>query len=144
VKRNLETRVVITAPPERVWAVLADARAFEEWCDDVQFPEAPSEGARVPMRVRLFGVRLTVRVVFETIDGPHELRWRGGPGGLFEGSHYFRLAPAEDGGTELRHGEDFEGLALPLLFPILKSELGSFYERINVAVKRRAEGSTQP
>jgi carbon monoxide dehydrogenase subunit G len=94
VTRNLETRVTIDAPPEAVWAVLADAEAFAEWCDDVQFPEAPCLGERVPMRVRLFGVRLTVKVRFERIDGPRELRWRGGLGGLFVGSHYFRLAPA--------------------------------------------------
>jgi hypothetical protein len=139
VSEKLETRVVIDAPPEAVWEVLANATAFAEWSEDVQFPETPREGMRCPMRVRLFGVRLSVKVLFERIDGPRELRWRGGPGGLFVGSHYFRLSATDDGRTELRHGEDFDGLALPLLFPFLEGELRAFYGRINDALKRRVE-----
>jgi hypothetical protein len=144
VSRNLETRVRIDAPPEAVWRVLGDLAGFADWCEDVAFPEPAAEGERAPMRVRLFGVRLTVKVRFERVEGPHELRWRGGPAGLFEGSHYFRLAPAPGGGSELRHGEDFSGLALPLLFPLLSGELSAFYDRINAALKGRVEAASRP
>jgi hypothetical protein len=55
------------------------------------------------------------------------------------GSHYFRLSSTDDGSTELRHGEDFRGLAVPVLLPLLRTELTSFHERINAGLKQRAE-----
>jgi hypothetical protein len=139
VSRSLETRVRIVAPVGVVWQVLTDTAAFAEWTDDVGFRDALRAGASLPMRVRLFGVRLTVPVALEAVEPERELRWRGGPPGVFVGSHYFRLGAAPDGGTELVHGEDFRGVAVPLLLPVLRGELLRLYGRINDGLRGRAE-----
>ena len=137
--RHLETRVVIHAPIATVWSVLADTDRYPEWNDVLAFRGNPREGESLPMTVRLFGFPLTLKAQFERIEEPHELRWRGGPTGLFAGTHYLRLRPTSDDRTELLHGEDFHGLAVPILFPLLRRRTITLYSRINAGLKQRAE-----
>ena len=48
-----------------------------------------------------------------------------------------------DGGqqTHLRHGETFSGLIAPLVWALLKPQLGPSYTGFNADLKRRAEGA---
>lgn len=136
---NVETRVEIDAPLSRVWAILDDFDHYDRWNEDVWFHGRPSVGAKTPMSVRLFGKVLKVSVLFEALDAEKEIRWKGGPPGMMTGTHYLRLRALDDERTELLHGEDFGGVALPLLWPFLRGELLAFYERINRQLKARAE-----
>lgn len=137
--RKLETRIEIDAPLSKVWAILDSFERYEEWNEDVWFHGRPSVGSSTPMSVRLMGKVMKVPVHFEALDAEKEVRWRGGPKGMMTGTHYLRLRALTENRTELIHGEDFAGLALPLLWPLLRGELLAFYERINAALKARAE-----
>lgn len=134
-----QTRVRIDAPVSTAWRVLMDVEAYPEWNPEVQFHTPPALGRRVPMTVRLFGRRLTVRVLMLEVEPERELRWRGGARGLMTGTHYFKLEPQGDAATLVVHGERFAGLGVPLLWPFLGRELCAFYERINGALKARCE-----
>lgn len=136
------TRIEIEAGAYAVWDVLTDFPRYPEWNPAVAFLDEVREGARVRMRVTLFGRTLTVPVRIEALRAREELRWRGGPGWLMHGTHYFRIAPIGPGRTELVHGERFGGVALPLLWPVLAPELTRFYERINVALARRCASTS--
>jgi hypothetical protein len=143
VKQNPQARIIIQAPVATVWATLIALDKYHEWNPFVQFEGTPSQGASLPMQVTLFNRTLDVKVLFETVDAQRELRWVGGPKWLMSGSHYFKLASADESGntTELIQGEEFSGIALPLLWPFLKKELDGLYDNFNRAIKERVEGS---
>ena len=131
--RHTQTRIVIPAPLSEVWAALADLDAYPRWNPLIRL--APwgraglREGGRAWLTLKLTKIPTVVPVVVEVASG-EELRWIGGPPGLFRGRHYFRLREVE-GGTELIHGEDFEGLLLPLMWPVMAGQLDRLYQRVN-------------
>ena len=138
---NIETEVVIDAPPAIVWQVLAATEQYPEWNRHLHFAGELRKGNVVRMHARLFGLPLTFRIKIEVFDPQTELRWRGGWRWLFLGRHYLRLRPADGAPqrTVFVHGEDFEGIAAPLLLRLIGGELTRFYERINVALVARTE-----
>ncbi len=70
-----------------------------------------------------------------------EFRWKGKllVPGLFDGEHYFGLAPAADGSTHFTHGEHFSGLLVPLFRSALDRGTKAGFEAMNVALKQRVE-----
>ena len=136
------TEATIDASPSEVWKHLADFDRHDEWSQHFKLQGQPVVGAPGRVCFALFGRASGAPVVIETVDEGRELRWRGGPRGLITGSHYFVLE-ARDGGaqTHLRHGEDFTGIIAPLVWALLKAELGPSYSGFNTDLKRRVEGA---
>lgn len=137
------TTAQIVAPPESVWAILANGAAYAEWNPEiVAIDGAMARGASITAHVRLGDGairRVTQRVgVFEP---PHRMEWIGGlPFGLFVGRRVFTVT-AVAGGTEFRMHLYMSG---PLSTMILKSvgdrqpEIDSF----SAGLKRRADQRT--
>jgi hypothetical protein len=141
---DIETEIDIAAPPARVWHVLADTRAYDEWNPFITRVSgalvagekfsfvAPFAGREVPITARLLRV-----------EPERELRWRGPPsallGKIFRGEHYVRLEPSGSGGTRFIHGEHFGGLVVDLLWAKLEPKLAPLYTAMNEALKRRVE-----
>lgn len=140
-QRNPEARILINASIATVWETLVQLEKYEEWNPTLQFRGEARVGAKLPMRVRLFNFSFTVPVIFETVDTEQELRWCGGPKWLLSGSHYFKLRRVGENGTstELIQGESFQGVGLPLLWPLVETELARLYQGTNDAIKQRAE-----
>jgi hypothetical protein len=138
-----ETEILIEAPVCEVWAHLVDFDRHSEWSDSFVLRACPAERARGRVHFELFGRRMSHPIVLEVVAAPNRLQWCGGPKGLFCGSHYFELEPARDrpNATRLRHGEEFRGLAVPLLWPLLAHALGPAYESFNRQLKQRVEAS---
>ena len=136
-----QTETTIDAPPAEVWKHLADVDRHDEWSRHFKLRGRPVVGARGQVEFSLLGRVSRVPVVVERADEARELRWRGGPKGIVSGSHFFILEP-RDGGqrTKLVHGEDFSGLIAPLVWVLLKAQLGPSYSGFNADLKRRAEG----
>lgn len=127
-KQHLEVQHTIAAPAERVWERLLALPAYSEWNARTQFQRAARVGERLIMRVRLLGVRLAVPIVIESCSRESGLRWRGGIPGIFTGSHYFRIEAISDQQSRLIQGEDFEGVLVGALLPMLRSELLGLYQ----------------
>lgn len=129
--RNAETQVMIPASHDAVWQKLSDLPAYAAWNSRTHFDRPPVVGRRQRMRVKLFGLWMRVPVTIESCDPTHGLRWRGGLPGLYTGSHYFRIESAGPGSCRFIQGEDFNGILVPALWPLLKGELQSLYEGMN-------------
>jgi len=140
--QHARTRIVIAAPPTAVWEALSDVRNHGRWNPAVRLSPWRGEplraGRRAWLSLKLFKVPLIVPVLVEVAEPDRELRWAGGPWGLLRGRHYFELREL-DGATELIHGERFEGLLLPLLWPLLAGELDRLYRSINEALAAHLE-----
>jgi hypothetical protein len=134
--RHTRTRIIISAPPEAVWAALLELAGGAPWSPGLRLRPwtgtALHEGNGAWLNIVLFGLPLRVPVRVEAAS-PHRLCWIGGPPGLFRGRHFFELRKI-DGGTELIHGEDFSGFALPLLWSWMQPELDRMYRAFNEAL----------
>ena len=60
--------------------------------------------------------------------------------GLFDGEHYYGLAPMADGSTLFTHGEHFRGLLVRPFRSALDGRTKSGFEAMNLALKQRIEG----
>jgi uncharacterized protein YndB with AHSA1/START domain len=135
-----ETMVVIDAPPERVWQVLTDAAAYQEWNPEIVGVEGQMGlGKRIVARVRLGdGALRRVPMRVSRFEVPSRMEWLGGlPLGLFVGRRTFTVTP-RSGGSEFRLHLEMSGLLSPLISKSVgdrQPEVDSF----SAALKRRVE-----
>ncbi|GAA3532550.1 SRPBCC domain-containing protein [Nonomuraea rosea] len=140
--REISTSIDIQASPEQVWAILVDFDGYSSWNPFIR------EGAGEAV----VGGRLTLRMFPESgkpmvfkpevlaAEPGKVLRWVGHliVPGLFDGTHQFLLTPTPTG-THLVQSESFKGLLVPFLGKMLEGTARNF-ERLNEALKKRAEG----
>jgi hypothetical protein len=139
-ERRIETVVRLDARANEVWAVLTDFPAYGEWN-----PFLTAISGLLAEDERLEATftqpdgrtnRFRPRVL--RVSPARQIRWLGklGPGGLFDGEHYFVLEPQEDGTTVLTHGERFTGVLVPLMpKPLAATERG--FAAMNAALADR-------
>lgn len=128
----IERRILIPAPPERVWDVLADVPSQPRWMRDLKAirfedptPESPASrsgsrsasregtpgstgsvgvGTRAVGTVRMFGIEQSDVVEVDVFDPPHRFGLR--HLGRFAGRGDFWLTPVPGGATRVRWREE--------------------------------------
>ena len=134
---RLSERLVIEAPPERVWAVASDIPRGAEWMPDVAWIRpaggGPGVGARFEVKTRVLGVPATTDLIEVTAwEPPHRLAVR--HLGWVKGSGEWRLRPSLDGRRTLLEWD--EELRMP---PPVLGELGlRVYAPVQRAMLRRS------
>jgi len=141
----IETERVIAAPPEAVWAVLADIGSWPDWNPVVGGLEGtfgPDRTLRLTLRLG-GGRQVTLPVTLVTWDPGRRLAWKGGVVGLTTAVHGFGVEPHPEG-TRFVHDERFSGLLPVLAWPLLKARLTPRYAATNeglaAEVARRMAG----
>lgn len=122
-------RMVVEAPPERCYAVVADIERYPEWVADlkeVSVLERDESGRPkvVAFRAAAFGRSTRYTLEYDYAKAPAELSWVQREGDItsrLDGS--YRFDPAGEGATEVTYSLDVE----------LRVPLPGF-------IKRRAEG----
>ena len=119
-RRNCEASVIVEAPPEAVWAVIADVTRVGEWsgecrgCAWVDDTGGLKPGARFKGRNRRGGIRWTRLNEVVLADGPRTLIWRTVARAPYFDSSEWRLhLTADDAGTHV--SESFQVLRIPRL-----------------------------
>lgn len=139
----IRTQSVIAAPPEAVWAVLADFARYPDWNPlNLEARGAAVLGAKIPMVFRNLasakpGATISQTVTLTACEPGKSLAWAGHVPLLFRGRHHFTLE-AVAGGTRVLHGEDLAGL-IPLTFSKaqIARDFTPAYEAVNVALASR-------
>jgi hypothetical protein len=136
--------VHIEATPEQVWAVLTDFESFPRWNPFIRRASGTvAPGQKLSIHLRLYGKTLVpFQPKLTMVEEPNELRWlaRMGLPGVMDVERFFIIEPAEGGGTTFRQGEDCTGaFATPFLKTGLEKRILAGYERLNNALKKRAE-----
>lgn len=139
---EVRTQIDIAAPVGRIWDVLTDFPAHEEWNPFVRSIEgvaSKDQGLRVSIQPP-GGKKMSFKPKVLVADSQKELRWMGSlfVRGLLDGEHYFQLIPNASGAT-LIHGERFSGLLVPLLRSSLDSGTRAGFVAMNEALKARCE-----
>jgi hypothetical protein len=142
---HLTTKIDIDATPEAVWAVLSDLPSYPTWNPFVR--QASGElaaGKRLELEIQPVGGRaMRFRPTVLAAETNRELRWRGrlvAPG-VFDGEHRFAVEPTA-GGSRLVQEERFTGMLVPFLARGLRRGTLPGFERMNEALKERAEART--
>ena len=141
---EISATTVIAAPPEQVWAVLADLASYPQW--NPLFREASgqlSAGSRVTLKGAhpVNGRLMTVKVQVLAAKPATELRWVSSLPGIMTGEHSFTLTPS-DGGTRLVQTETYRGLLAHFSAKTISRTQASF-QALNEAIKQRAENHQQ-
>ena len=141
--KQLQAEVEIEATPDRVWAVLTDFAAYQDWNPFiVEAAGQPVSGSRLELHMRLADRRpTTIRPEVLEADPGRRLRWLGRVlmPGVFDGEHTFTIQPAGPGRVHLTQHEEFRGLLAPLVLRMIaKPTLASFHQ-MNQALKARVE-----
>lgn len=140
--RIIEHTIEIHASPERVWQVLTDFDAYDEWNPFLTHIEGRAEvGTRLKVTFQPpGGRRVRMRPTLKAASPPRELRWLGRAGipGLFDGEHRFAIEDIGGGRSRLVQSEVFHGVLVPLFRrTIAKAARG--FASMNEALKTQAE-----
>lgn len=138
--KSIRTSIDIAAPPSLVFHELADFARWSEWNPVMSWVRGqPWVGGRVAAVVRVEGLlpfAFVARVVRFERDAA--IAWAGGVPGVARGEHFFELEVTGDGGTRLRHGEDFTGaLVERAMVSGVERRLVAAYESMNEALAAR-------
>jgi hypothetical protein len=139
--KELRTEIEIAAPPERVWAVLADFDSYPEWNPFIRrISGQATVGSQLQVRLEPpDGRAITMKPSVLKAQPNQEFAWLGRlmlPG-IFDGEHHFELQP-RNGGTLFVQREAFKGILVPLVGRVLEKTRRGF-EQMNAALKQRAE-----
>ncbi len=134
-----ETKTLIRAPKEKIWAILTDAPAWPSWNTTVDKVDgAIALGEKVTVHVKIAPGRAFPVKVAELVPNERML-WRGGmPLGLFTGERTFTLDPKSDGVVEFSMREVFRGLLAPLIEKSIP-DMQPAFDELAAALKNRAE-----
>lgn len=130
-------RCEIQATPERIWALLTDARGFPAWNSTVESLEGEIElGRKLALKVTAApGRTFTPKVT--RLEPGREMEWSDGFAPMFRGVRTFTLIPKGEG-TEFAMEEVFSGLMLPMIRGSLP-DFGPAFEAFARDLKRAAE-----
>jgi hypothetical protein len=128
----------INARPERIWALLTNAREFPSWNSTVKSIDgtiAPGETIKLKITAvpeRIFKLKVTS---FE----PNALMvWQDGAAPIFSGIRRYTLTPKGSGTTDFTMTETFAGLIMPMIARSLPDFRPSF-EQYAADLKAAAE-----
>jgi hypothetical protein len=141
--KEIHTEIPVNASAEAVWEILTDFGSYRDWNPFIYRIEGElSEGAKLEVRFRSKGGRTVVfRPNLLKVDRYREIQWLGRfmiPG-MLDGRHIFEITADDCGGVRFIHREIFTGLLVPLLGRDLDTNTRRGFERMNGALKERAE-----
>ncbi|RJL30915.1 SRPBCC family protein [Bailinhaonella thermotolerans] len=130
--------VVIDAPAERVWALLADPSGWSAFNPAIRGVRIADDGAvRVDTRFTWVNGRTTIASRFAVVEPLGELTWTGSAMGS-RAVHRHLITAREDGTTLLRTEESMAGTLLGLFYDSAKlhAELTRWLDSIKTAAER--------
>ncbi len=142
--REINTEIVIDAPPPRVWEILNDFEAYAQWNPFIRsIIGGLFVGHRLEVRIHPPGGKpMGFKPMVLAADPPREFRWRGSLGvrGLFAGEHSFVLEEIADSRTRFVHSERFSGLLVPMVMRgVTLERTRNGFVAMNEALRKRAE-----
>ncbi|MCF2972057.1 SRPBCC domain-containing protein [Synechococcus sp. Nb3U1] len=141
--KEISTSIDINASVQKVWQILMDFSAYEQWNPFIRSIEGQArEGSQLQVQIQPpGGQRMAFKPTVVAVLPEREFGWLGHfilPG-LFDGEHRFQLETLGEHRVRLTHSERFSGLLLPLLSKSLDTTVRQGFEAMNQALKSRAE-----
>lgn len=142
--QEITTEIDISAPPEKVWRILADIDKWQEWSPiikDSRGTVAVGSELTITMTGKKAGEEgPTYHPVITDLEAPGYLRWRAHmlSGFIFTNYKVLKLE-ASGQGTRLVHKELFKGLLAPIMCGQMEKGVPPMLNSMNQALKALAE-----
>jgi hypothetical protein len=141
--KQLNTHIEINASASKVWKILTDFDSYPQWNPFIRVVRGEvKQGARLEVQLQPpGGTPMTFRPKVLVAEPERELRWLGRllVPGIFTGEHCFQIEPRDRDRIRFIHSEVFSGLLVPFLANSLDTNTKSGFEKMNQALKARAE-----
>lgn len=133
----------IAAPRQKVWEVLTDFAAYDEWNPftyDIHMPEfAPGEPFRFTVRMTDSYIR-TQREILHLIEAPHFIAWGFPHPTIFlDPVRYQVLTETPEGYTRYQTWETFTGLLSPIVSLAVVGAVSRGFQDMADSLKQRVE-----
>lgn len=130
----------ISAPPDRVWALLADSETWVDWNPTVTRIEGPIRAGGTVELVSTVNPKRTFKLRVTEIDAPNRMVWADGmPLGLFTGTRTYLVEPVGDGSaSRFVMTERYTGPLAPLVTRAIP-DLSDSFEQFADGLKAGAE-----
>ena len=142
--QEIQTEIEISAPPSKVWAILADINSWQEWSPIIKESQGTaSVGSE--LTIAMIGKEKgengpIYNPIITELDEPKHLRWRAHMLAEFIFTNYKVLELKEtDSGTRLTHKEMFKGLLAPIFCGQMEEGVPPMLNSMNKALKELAE-----
>ena len=142
---ELRTGIEINAPAESVWAALLDFSNYPKWNPFVrEISGTPTVGSALSVHIKPeggMGAKLTPMVV--KVDENKIFAWKGkfGISGIFDGRHEFIIEKISADRVRFIQREEFTGILVPILWPMLRTNTRRGFEDMNQALRSLVEGN---
>ncbi len=139
--KEIITEIIIQAPKEKVWQVMTDLEAYQEWNPFLVASEGKLKvGERLKNTMVLDGATQVFKPIITVLDKNQKFEWLGGlPLNIFNGRHYFILEDLGNGLTKLIHGEKFTGFLHKFIINKIGESTRQGFINWNRALKERVE-----
>ncbi|MGB3589119.1 MAG: SRPBCC domain-containing protein [Tunicatimonas sp.] len=145
--KELITEIIINASAERVWQVLTDFPAYQEWNPFIVNSSGKAiAGTRLTNQMKQGEKTTTFKPKLVKVEENRRLEWLGHlwVPGLFDGHHIFiieELAPQQ---VKFVQQEKFSGLLRSLIMKQIAESTQAGFVAMNRALKEQAERQTIP
>jgi hypothetical protein len=142
--KEVRVSTEINALPSTIWSICIDTGRYREWNPYIREIAGKLEpNARVRVTMSLSAGRKPFVVVprVTALCAPHHIQWKGHTfiPGLFDAEHNFIIEPTSSTSVQFIQKEQFTGILLPFLWPSLRILLHEQFQKMNDALKQRAE-----
>lgn len=142
-KKEIRTKILIAASPEKVWSILTDFKNYPNWNPFIKsLTGEVAVGKTIVAKLSPpNSSAMTFKPKVLVFDKNKEFCWLGNLffRGLFDGEHKFELKDNQDGTTTLIQSEKFSGILVPFLAKMLDTNTVEGFKLMNQKLKELAE-----
>jgi hypothetical protein len=141
---ELVTEIEINSSAESVWASLMEFESYPKWNPFIrEIKGAVEVGSVLAVHIKPeggMGAKLSPKVI--KADANKMFAWKGkfGVSGIFDGQHEFIIEPIDTARVRFIQREEFSGLLVPILWPMLEKNTRRGFVDMNRALKALVEG----
>jgi hypothetical protein len=143
--KAIETHIIVDSTPKKIWEILTNFEEYGLWNPFMTKVEGDAKlGAKIRVQIHTMGGKeRTYHPIITRFEINKELRWKGKSflPGIFDGERIFLIDKSADNKVAFLHKELFTGLGVKLVGNKLAENLCEGFEKMNLALKKRAENS---
>jgi hypothetical protein len=143
--KAIETHIIVDSTPKKIWEILTNFEEYGLWNPFMTTVEGDAKlGAKIRVQIHTMGGKeRTYHPIITRFEINKELRWKGKSflPGIFDGERIFLIEKSAANKVVFLHKELFTGLGVKLVGNKLAENLGEGFEKMNLALKKRAENS---
>lgn len=114
-RMEVAVSINVQAKPEKIWALLTNAKDFPRWNSTIQSIEGNIVHGETIKLIAKAAPDRTFKLRVKEFVPTQRMVWQDGAAPMFQGTRQFSLQPKSDGSTDFTMTETFSGLMMPMI-----------------------------